>query len=427
MNRKSFILKGNICHSRDLQRLEIVEQGYLVCEDGVSQGIFHEIPERYQGLEVLDFRHNLIIPGLTDLHVHAPQYSFRSLGMDLELIEWLETHAFVEEMKFADQAYAEAAYELFVSDLTRGATTRACIFATVHQEATALLADRLEKSGIISYIGKVSMDRNAPESLREADARQAAAAVRDWLKLFEERGYKRVRPILTPRFIPACSDELMAYLAGIQAEYQLPLQSHLSENPGEISWVQKLCPESLSYGDAYDRAGLFGGQTPAIMAHCVYPSDIDLELMQQRNVTVAHCPNSNTNLSSGIAPVRTYLDLGIPVGLGSDVAGGTTTSIFRAMADAIQVSKLYWRLVDENCKPLTVEEAFYLGTRGGGSFFGSTGCFEAGYEFDAVVLCDDDIPAIGELSVRERLERMIYLSDERHVLQKFIGGERITQ
>ncbi len=161
------------------------------------------------------------------------------------------------------------------------------------------------------------------------------------------------------------------------------------------------------------------------MAHCVSSSEEEIELIKERGVFIAHCPQSNTNLSSGIAPVRTYLDRELNVGLGTDVAGGSGESIFRAMADAIQVSKLRWRLKDESLKPLTVEEAFYLGTLGGGSFFGKVGSFLEGYEFDALILDDSGLPHPQVLNLRERLERFIYLSDDRHLKGKYTGGNRI--
>ena len=137
------------------------------------------------------------------------------------------------------------------------------------------------------------------------------------------------------------------------------MQSHLSENFGEIAWVKELCPNTHFYGEAYSQFDLFGGDCPTIMAHCVHSSDEEIALMKKQGVYIAHCPQSNTNLSSGISPARRYLDKGLHIGLGSDIAGGTSVSILRAMADAIQVSKLYWRLVDSSMKPLTVEEAFY--------------------------------------------------------------------
>ena len=162
------------------------------------------------------------------------------------------------------------------------------------------------------------------------------------------------------------------------------------------------------------------------MAHCVHSSDLEVELMKNNGVYVAHCPQSNTNLSSGIAPIRRYLDAGIPVGLGTDIAGGTNMSMFRCIADAVGVSKLYWRLIDQEKKPLTMEEAFYLATRGGGSFFGKVGSFENGYELDALVLDDSGIRTAKELNTKERLERYIYLAEEGGRLAgKYVNGREI--
>ena len=161
------------------------------------------------------------------------------------------------------------------------------------------------------------------------------------------------------------------------------------------------------------------------MAHCVHSSKEEMELMKERGVFVAHCAQSNMNLSSGAAPVRTYLEEGIAMGLGSDMAGGYSVSMFRAMSDSIQASKLRWRLKDETLAPLSVEEAFYLGTLGGGAFFGKVGSFEEGYELDAVVIDDSRLLPPHMLSLRERLERIIYLSDERDIVGKYVAGEKV--
>lgn len=424
MEKQRFVLKGNLCYSQDARNLKIVEHGYLVCEDGVSAGVYETLPEEYRDYPVRDCGDQLIIPGLTDLHIHAPQYGFRGLGMDMELLDWLNTHTFPEEAKYRDLEYAQKGYTIFADRLKKSGTTRAVIFATVHKEATKLLMDLLEETGLKTMVGKVNMDRNTPDYLVEESAARSAEATIEWLEETAGR-YERTKPILTPRFTPSVTDELMERLKKIQQQYNLPVQSHLSENPGEIAWVKELCPWSACYGDAYDHFGLFGGDATTIMAHCVYSGDEERKLMKERGVYVAHCPQSNTNLASGIAPVRTYLEEGIRIGLGSDVAGGFTESVFRAMADAIQVSKLYWRLVDETKKPLTMEEAFYLGTKGGGSFFGAVGSFEKGYELDALILDDSELLHPQPLTIAERLERFIYLSDERHIVGKYVAGRKI--
>lgn len=425
MKTGSFVLKGDLCYSLDRDHLKAVENGYLVCVDGVSAGTFDRLPEEYRALPLKDYTGKLIVPGLVDLHVHAPQYTFRGLGLDMELLEWLERNTFPEEAKYRDIEYARAAYRIFAEDLRTGPNTRACIFATVHVPGTLVLMDILEESGLITMVGKVNMDRNTSDALLEADAAASLRATEEWLDAVKGK-YLRTTPILTPRFVPSCTDALLDGLGEIQRRRGLPVQSHLSENRGEVKWVKELCPWSSCYADAYDRFGLFGGPgCPTIMAHCVLSGEEEVALMKERGVYVAHCPQSNTNLASGVAPVRRYLEQGLRLGLGSDVAGGNQMSIFRAMADAIQASKLRWRLQDESLAPLTVPEVFWMGTMGGGSFFGKVGSFEAGYELDAVVLNDARLCSVRRFSVEERLERMIYLAEECGVEAKFAAGTQL--
>ena len=424
MNGPVFILRGNIVYSKDQNELNICEHGYLVCREGKVEGVYQTLPFRLGGNPIHDHGDCLIIPGLVDLHIHAPQYSFRGLGMDMELLEWLETNTFPEEAKYESPEYARKAYQIFADNMRKSATTRACIFGTVHREATLLLMDLMEKTGLDTMIGKVNMDRNCPDYIIE-ETEESAGETLEWIKDVLHRKYKNTRPILTPRFTPSCTDELMEELKKLQMRYGLPLQSHLSENPGEIAWVKELCPWAEFYGDAYDRFGLFGADCPTVMAHCVYSGEQEIERMKENGVFIAHCPESNMNVSSGIAPVRTFLEQGLHVGIGSDVAGGSTENLFRAMAHAVQSSKLRWRLTDDSLEALTAEEVFYMATKGGGAFFGKVGSFEKGYEFDAVVLDDTRLKHPQPLDVRSRLERMIYLADEREIRAKYVKGKEI--
>ena len=425
MSKQTFALRGTICYSNSPTELSITENAYLVCENGLCAGVFTELPEKYAGIPCTDFGEELIIPGLTDLHLHAPQYTFRGTGMDLELLDWLNTVTFPEEYRYSDPDYAAKAYTIFADDIKKSATTRASVFGTLHVEASELLMDLMEKTGLRTFIGKVNMDRNGSATLQE---KSAVVSVRDTVRWLTDTAgkYENVKPILTPRFTPSCTDELMTGLAEIQRTYCLPVQSHLSENRSEIAWVKELCPGTSFYGEAYDQFGLFGGENcPTIMAHCVYSSDAEISLMKKRNVFIAHCPQSNTNLSSGIAPARRYLDEGLHIGLGTDIAGGHSLSMLRAVADAIQVSKLRWRLVDDTLKPLSLEEAFYMATMGGGAFFGKVGSFLEGYEFDALILDDSSLRHPQQLSARERLERLIYLSDDHCITGKYVSGNKI--
>ena len=163
----SFALKGNVCFSTDKNTLVSREHAYVVCENGKCAGVFSSLPEKFQGIPVRDAGDSLIVPGFADLHLHAPQYSFRGMGMDLELLDWLNSVTFPEESKYSDQEYARKAYSIFAEDLKKSETTRACIFGTLHVEATDILMELLEKTGLKTFVGKVNMDRNGPDTLQE--------------------------------------------------------------------------------------------------------------------------------------------------------------------------------------------------------------------------------------------------------------------
>ena len=428
---KNFVLKGHICYSQDKSTLKVFENSFLVCVEGKSKGVFKTLPEEYKNLPLKDYGDKLIIPGMVDLHVHAPQYAFRGMCMDLELMDWLNQYTFPEEEKYTNLDYAEKAYSIFTKALKKSATTRACIFATRHREATVLLMELMEKTGLVSYVGKVNMDREASQALVEESVESSAYQTFGWINSVHNK-FQNTKPILTPRFIPCCTDELMEELKQIQMTYGIPVQSHLSESPGEIEFVKFLRPNNEFYGDAYNDYDLFGKNddintdVKTVMAHCVWSTEKEVDLMKKNGVFVAHCPSSNMNLSSGIAPIRKYLDLDLKIGLGSDVAGGQSESIFRAITDSIQVSKMYWRHVNQDCKPIVFSEAFFLATKGGGEFFGKVGSFESDYEFDAIVLDDSCLEHPQQLNVLQRLERAVYLSlDVQGIFAKYVNGNQI--
>ena len=420
----SFVLKGHICHSVDRDHLVIRENHYVVCVDDRCAGVYPILPAKYRGLPLQDYGDRMIVPGMIDLHIHAPQFAYRGLGMDMELLEWLNQHTFPEESKYGDMDYAEVAYSQFVNHLRRSETTRAVVFATIHAPATEMLMEKLDQSGLISYVGKVNMNRHSPMYLVEASTLEALRNTRTWLEHTAGK-WERTKPILTPRFIPSCTDDLLYRLSDLRKEFNIPVQSHLSENLSEIEWVKELVPTARNYGDAYRKFGLFGGDHKCVMAHCVYSDVLEMEYMRQNDVFVAHSPESNINLTSGVAPVNKFLDYGVKVGLATDVAAGSHESIFKAMTHAIQASKLRWRLLDQSVKPLTFDTAFYLATRGGGEFFGKVGAFDPGYEFDAVVLDDTSLDHPQPLTVRERLERFAYLADDRNLHAKYAAGRKV--
>ena len=160
---------------------------YTVIKEGIVEGVFSSIPDEYKSFELIDAGNNLVVPGLVDLHVHAPQFAFRGTNMDLELMDWLNTYTFPEESKFSDLSYADKVYSYFTNAIKKSATTRLVAFSSLHVEGTLLLMDKLERIGIRGYVGKVNMDRNSPDTLREESAEKAAENTEKWLEECEKR------------------------------------------------------------------------------------------------------------------------------------------------------------------------------------------------------------------------------------------------
>lgn len=416
------IYKAHILFTPQADKFDVLENGYVVVEDGLVKAVYQTLPESLRDAEITDFGDRLLIPAMNDMHVHAPQYRNQGIAMDLELLPWLDNYTFPEETKYSDTRYAERMYRRFVRDLWRFGTMRTVAFATVHKDSTRLLMNLFREAGMGALVGKVDMNRNSPDALCET----VEDAVRDNEELIAEfnRDGALVRPIITPRFVPSCTPELLTACGELAKKHNLPVQSHLSENTGEIAWVSELEPQSANYGDAYNRYGLFG-QTPTIMAHCVWTNGEELQLMKRNRVMVAHCPTSNLNLSSGMAPIRRFLNEGIAVGLGSDISGGHDLSIFRMMVYAIQVSKMHYQR-DKSKAFLTLPEAFWIATKSAGRFFGRVGSFEPGYEFDALVIDDTELNH-DNYSLLHRLERFVYLGDDRHITHRFCRGNEIKE
>lgn len=417
------VLKGNLIFTETPNEFTEIPNGFIVYNENGIVSIHQTLPEKYSSAPLEDWSNKLIIPALIDMHVHAPQFAIRGIGMNLELIDWLNKYAFPAEEKFVDENYAREVYSAFAKSLYDYGSTRSIIFASIHLPATYILMEELEKLNLYAYVGKVNMDRNSPENLIEStvDSIKNTQLYLD----YTQQHFSNIKPILTPRFIPSCTDDLLAELGKIAEKQGLPVQSHLSENRSEIEWVKELQPQSKNYADAYSCFGLLGNTSPCIMAHCVHITDNELNLMKKNNVYIAHCPDSNCNLSSGIAPIRHILDKGVSVGLGSDVAGGSQVSIFKAMALAIQLSKIYWTYSPNKEAPLSISEAFYLGTSSGAVFFGDKPGFAQGNQLHALVIDDESLGINKNKTLSERIERVIYSSDDRNIIARYSNNIKI--
>ncbi|MCI2056434.1 MAG: amidohydrolase family protein [Oscillibacter sp.] len=415
------ILKGNIVSAPECGKLDITEYGYLIAEDGIIIGVFSQLPERYAAVPVEDWGDCLILQSFADLHMHAPQYAMMGMGMDLPLLDWLNEYAFPTEARFTDADYARTVYRHLAHELVANGTTRVSLFSSLHREATLILMEELEKAGIVGYVGKVNMDRNGASNLQETTEESQRETLR-WLE--ECQDFPHIKPILTPRFTPSCTNELMAFLGKLAQERHLPVQSHLSENHREIEWVRELHPECKQYWETYAEYGLWNDRT--IMAHCVHSDARERKAMKDAGVTVAHCANSNNAICSGTAPVRVMLNEGLKVALGSDVAGGCSIHMFDAVADAIKASKD--RRIMDNWRTdfLTVAEGWYLGTTAGANFFGAGAGFAKGDALHAMVLDDSAlVPSTRPLTVQERFERCVYVRQPDAIRAVWSEGRKV--
>ena len=413
------IIKGNIISAPEFGKIEITEKGYLIAIDGKIKGTFQKLPEEFAECAVEDYGDALVMQSFADMHLHAPQYPMLGMGMDMPLLDWLNTYTFPTEACFKDNEFARKAYHRLAYELAAKGTTRVSMFSSIHRESTLILMEELENAGITGYVGKVNMDRNGGKDYQE----MTEESIFETVKWLEACNFEHIKPMITPRFTPACTDELMQELGRIAKEKDLPIQSHLSENTGELALVKELHPDCEQYWETYAKYGLWNEKT--LMAHCVWSDARERKAIKDAGVWAIHCASSNENLVSGYAPVRVMLNEGLNVVLGSDIAGGDHLSMSKNVTAAIRASKA--RRIMDNWQTdfLTVEEAFYLGTSAAAPFFGEKPGFAPGNTLHAIVVEDDTLPMVHPLSVHERFERCVYRREHGAMLAVYSEGRKI--
>lgn len=414
------IYQGDILYASSAEKLNVFENSYIIIENGMVEGIYPIIPEKYRDVPVTCYGRKLIIPAFSDLHVHASQYVQRGIGMDCLLSDWLNHYTFPQESRFSDLSYAKKCYDAFVDDMIRHGTFHANIFATIHREATDYLYSRMEEKGLYGFVGKVNMDCNSPDFLRES----TESSLRETeIFLDTHSGSKKVRPILAPRFAPTCSQKLMNGLGALAKKYCCGVHTHLVESLWESQEALRLFPDHQSDAEIYERAGLMD-YGPSIFAHVIFPGSEDLRILKKHNSMAVHCPDATTNIIAGIMPLARMHDEGVNIAIGSDIAGGHGIAIYRQIARAVQLSKLKEFYEPDDNKTITITQAFYHATKEAGSVFGKTGSFEKGYLFNALVIDSMENPWM-ELPAEERLERFCYIGDDRNIKARFIEGNEI--
>ena len=299
--------------------------------------------------------------------------SYRLVLVILMLMILWQTYTFPVESKFQDLDFAKFAYSKAVRRHLKSGTTFASYYATIHKDAALVLSDVIAEVGQRAFVGKVAMDRNSPDFYIESTTRSIADTedfVRALLQrtpqgkafveqvdaslategvqptdipfsdrptLLNRRDAPLVLPCITPRFVPTCTPASLKGLGDLSHRYGLPVQSHLSESLNEIAFVKSLHPEATTYAGVYHANGLL--HRGSIMGHCIHCSEEELQLLRDTQTSTINCASSNFLLGSGIMDVRRFLDAGVTVGLGTDVAGGASASMLDCMRNTISASR----------------------------------------------------------------------------------------
>lgn len=382
-----------------------------------------------------------LLPGLIDLHVHAPQWPQMGKALDKPLEKWLNDYTFPLEARYADVDFARRNYTELVSALLANGTTTAVYFATLHTESSVELARICLAQGQRALVGRVAMDdpSQCPDYYRDETAASAEAETRAFIRAVAElpgNTAKRVLPVITPRFIPSCTDDLLKRLGIVARETGCHVQTHCSESDWEHGYVK----ERLGKTDTVALRD-FGLLTPkTILAHSNHIEDDDADLIKKTGAGVAHCPLSNFYFANAVFPLRAMLDRGLNVGLGTDIAGGHSPSVFDACRHAITASKALNDGVDARIKPehrgrpgsaVSFKEAFWLATAGAGGVLElPVGKLEVGYQFDAIVI---DTRAAGsdiyihpaEDQPEDRLQKIIYNARRNNISRVWVDGKAV--
>ncbi|MCX5497399.1 guanine deaminase [Kaistia dalseonensis] len=382
-----------------------------------------------------------VLPGFVDLHIHAPQYPQLGKALNVPLEVWLHRYTFPLEARYADIAFARHHYDMLVGDLIANGTTTALYFATVHQEATRLLVDICIEKGQRALVGKVAMDdpEQCPDYYRDASSEAGIADTRaliDYVAAHPEN-HGLVHPVITPRFVPSCTDPLLEGLGALAQECGCHVQTHCSESDWAHGYV--LSRFGKTDTETLDGFGLLTRRT--VLAHSNFLTEDDMDRVAARGAGVAHCPLSNAYFANSVFPLRAALAKGVRVGLGTDISGGPSASMIEAQRMAIAASRMLETGVDPDIaqekrgRPgsrIDFDLAFHLATAAGGDALDlPVGQFKPGYHFDAI-LVDPSAPG-STLRVSEELDtdedvlqKIVYTASRANLTQVWIAGRSVS-
>lgn len=377
-----------------------------------------------------------VLPGFCDLHIHAPQWPQLGKALDASLEEWLQTHTFPLEARYSDLDFARASYSGLVSELLANGTTTAMYFASIHVEATKLLADICHAKGQRALIGKVAMDNPAEcPSFYCESADEALAGTQTVIDHIRSLSGSLIKPVVTPRFIPSCSDATLEGLGALAKACGCHIQTHCSESDWEHQYGLKRFGATDT--DVLDRFGLLTRHT--VLAHGNFLSDGNFDTIRARGAGVAHCPLSNHYFSNAVFPLRRALDKGVRVGLGTDISGGPSASSFDSIRWAVASSRALEDGVDAS-KPadergvrdsrVDWKTAFYCATKGGAEALDlPVGAFEAGRQFDALRIDPDarggTVHLMDDIGA-EALQKIVYTASKANIAGVWVAGRQVV-
>ena len=372
------------------QAFEYFEDGLLVVKDGIIQALGNaeeQIALLDSTIEVEHHPDALIVPGFIDTHIHYPQ-SDMIASYGEQLLDWLNNYTFPEESKFADKQYASDVAERFIAELLRNGTTTALVFGTVHKQSVDAFFEAALPLNLRMICGKVMMDRHAPDYLTDTPE----TAYEDSKELIERwHNHGRLHYAVTPRFAPTSTSEQLSAAGKLLSEYDdLYMHTHLSENRQECSWVQELFPDSKNYLDVYDQHQLLSERS--VFAHGIHLCDQEYNRLSETGSAIAFCPTSNLFLGSGLFNLEKAELHRVNVGMGTDVGGGTSFSMFSTLNEAYKVIQMQ----GQNLDPI---KSFYLATLGGAKALrldDKVGNLAVGSEADFVILDKQATPLLSK-------------------------------
>jgi guanine deaminase len=447
-----FAVLGTFIHAPSLGEVEIIDSALIVVDAAgkIDRILLDDDDDAFRTnreaainagrFTQLD-QNQYLLPGLVDLHVHAPQWPQAGRALQLPLADWLNQCTFPLEARFADTQFAAGVYRSLVNTLLANGTTTAQYFASIHLEASVLLSEICLELGQRALVGKVSMDNvdQCPDFYREASTATGLADTEEFINRVESLSgnqSKSIKPVVTPRFIPSCTDEMLHGLADIAEQYDCRIQTHCSES----DWEHQYVLDRFGKTDTECLLEMGLATSKSVFAHANLIEDTDLSIIHDAGVGIAHCPMSNVYFADSVFPVSRALNAGVNIGLGTDIAGGPSPSVLFNCQMAISMSRALESGVDGTVNAaqrgvprsrISSKEAFWMATRGGGLALGEDiGIFASGYCFDAIVVDFDaehsNIVAWPEFEgPDELLEKILFNANRQNISKVWVDGQLV--